>query len=361
MFRNIGLFMMSALLLGGCSFTSSEDNHVLPDFEQRNVAITTFHYPKSSMTIGMIGDVLLHNPLYTYADYAYSFEDVQERMENIDFLLANQESMPGGETFGYSGYPAFNSPAHIIDGLKNAGVDMVSIANNHTLDYGERGIRAAIDNIRAHDMPYVGAYLSEEDQNEARMMTVNNITLGFLAYTYGTNGIPTPKGKDYLVSRIDPERIAREVEALKENVDVVVVSMHWGDEYKLTPNETQTELAQVIADAGGDIIFGHHPHVLQKFERLQGVDGNDTFVYYSLGNFYSGQKFEYTDIGGIAQLTIVKNRNNSGHTISLEDATFHPTAVVRDDAGIFKVVPLQTVEKDKTVSNNWVLKHVLNH
>lgn len=348
---------MLVALLGSCSFAQNEQRHVPPNFQQKDASFDDFNYPKVEMTIGMIGDILLHHPLYTYEDYTDSFAEVKDIMTDIDFLLANQESMPGGKDFGYSGYPAFNSPAHIIDGLKNVGVDMVSIANNHTLDYGEKGIRAAIHNIKTYDMPYVGAYLSDEDQNEARIFTINQISLGFLAYTYGTNGIPTPKGKDYLVARIDPDRIAREVEELKKRVDVVVVSMHWGNEYELTANETQVKLAQVIADAGGDIIFGHHPHVLQQVERLQGVHGNDTIVYYSLGNFYSGQKFKYTDIGGIAHLTIVKDRNQSS-PITLEAPTFYPTAVTKDERGVFKVVPLEIVEQEKNVTHDWVLEHM---
>lgn len=351
----IAIFMFLSLILTGCSFATKEEVITLADFSEKAASFDTYNGPSTSMTIGMIGDILLHDPLYTYDDYAYSFEEVKEPMENIDFLLANQESMPAGESFTYSGYPAFNSPPHIIEALQNVGVDMVSIANNHTLDRGEKGILAAIDNMKSFQMPYVGAYLSEKDQSELRIVTVNGIKLGILAYTYGTNGIPTPTGKDYLVARIDPERITREVQELKALVDVTVVSMHWGNEYELSPHQSQTDLAQVIADAGGDIIFGHHPHVLQKFDSLKGKSGNETHVIYSLGNFYSGQKFEYTDIGGIAQFTIEKDRNDE---ISVHQPSFYPTAVVKDKKGIFKVVPLQSVENDKIVTHDWVLDHM---
>ena len=349
------LLLLGVLFLSGCSFAEKEEVIAPEDFPEKIASFDVYDSPPARMTIGMIGDILLHDPLYTYDDYAYSFEEVKAPMEKIDFLLANQESMPAGKPFTYSGYPAFNSPAHIIEGLQNVGVDMVSIANNHTLDRGEKGVLAAIDNIKSYGMPYVGAYLSEDDQNDFRIVTVNDITLGILAYTYGTNGIPTPKGKDYLVARIDPERITREIQELKELVDVTVVSMHWGNEYELSPHQSQIDLAQVIADAGGDIIFGHHPHVVQKFDRLTGQSGNETHVLYSLGNFYSGQKFEYTDIGGIGQFTIEKNRDDE---ISIRQPSFYPTAVVKDKKGIFKVVPLQSVENDKIVTHDWVLDHM---
>lgn len=349
------LLLVFILLLSGCSFAQSEEGIVLADFSGTQTSLEDLNGPPSTVTIGMIGDILLHNPLYTYDDYAYSFEEVKAPLESIDFLLANQESMPAGASFGYSGYPAFNSPAHIIEGLQNVGVDMVSIANNHTLDRGEKGVLSAIENIKSYDMPYVGAYQSFEDQDEARIVTVNGLKIGILAYTYGTNGIPTPQGKDYLVARIDPDRITREVQVLKEQVDVTVVSMHWGNEYELSPHQTQIDLAQVIADAGGDIIFGHHPHVLQQFDSLTGHDGNETQVIYSLGNFFSGQKFDYTDIGGIAQFTIDKEPTGE---ITVHSPSFFPTAVVKDSKGIFKVVPLESVEADKIVTHEWVLSHM---
>jgi len=356
--RLVGSLLLVSMFLTGCSLSEKEEVAAPDNLALKETMFASFQSPPSQMTIGMIGDILLHHPLYTYDDYAYSFEEVKAPLEEIDFLLANQESMPSGDLYPYSGYPAFNSPAHIIDGLKNVGVDMVSIANNHTLDRSEKGILAAIDNIKSYDMPYVGAYTSNKDQNEPRIVTVNGITLGILAYTYGTNGIPTPEGKDYLVARIDPERISREVAEMKELVDVTVVSMHWGNEYELTPNQSQTDLAQVVADAGGDIIFGHHPHVLQQFNKLTGKNGNDTHVFYSLGNFYSGQSFDYTDIGGIARLTIEKNTNIDDTPVTIHQNSFYPTAVIIDDKGIFKVVPLLSVEKDKIVTNDWVLKHM---
>ena len=357
--RIIGFLLLFSMLVSGCSFAQKDEVLIPEDFTEKETILVSYHSPPSQMTIGMIGDILLHHPIYTYEDYAYSFEEVKAPLQGIDFLLANQESMPAGDLFPYSGYPMFNSPAHIIDGLKNVGVDMVSIANNHTLDRGEKGILAAIENIKSYDMPYVGAYTSAEDQDAFRIVTVNGITLGILGYTYGTNGIPTPDGKDYLVARIDPERISREVAELKGLVDVMVVSMHWGNEYELSPAQSQMDLAQVIADAGGDIIFGHHPHVLQQFNRLKGKNGNDTHVFYSLGNFLSAQDFDYTDIGGIAQLTIEKNMNSDGNQITIREPEFYPTAVIKDEAGVFKVVPLKSVENEKIVTNDWVLNHVI--
>lgn len=325
-------------------------------FTEKQVAFEDIDYGMRSASIGMIGDVLLHSQLFVQDDFLPAFEEVGDDLRAIDFLMANQESMPGGKELGLSGYPAFNSPVEILDALKDVGVDLLSIANNHTLDYSERGVRAALQNIQAANIPYVGAYESKKDLQTPRIFEVNEISIGVLSYTYGTNGIPTPEGKDYLVNRIDPDRITKEVQAMRNEVDVVVLSMHWGNEYELTQNKEQEELAKVIADAGGDIIFGHHPHVIQPFDIIEGENGHETAVFYSLGNFYSGQSFEYTDIGGIAKLVLSKNIA-SGETIFTQ-AEFIPTAVVIDENEHYRVVPLKTVEKHKKVTHDWVIEHI---
>lgn len=349
----IALFIVFISLVG-CNNVAEERPNF--DFTEKKFALEETNYGVKTASIGMIGDVLLHSQLFSHEDFIPAFAEVRDDLRAIDFLIANQESMPGGKELGLSGYPAFNSPVEILDALRDVDVDLLSIANNHTLDYSERGVLAAIKNIQAADFPYVGAYESKKDLQEPRIFEVNDITIGVLGYTYGTNGIPTPEGKDYLVNRIDPERITNEIQEMRDNVDVVVVSMHWGIEYELNQNAEQEELAQVIADAGGDVIFGHHPHVIQPFEIVEGQDGQKTAVFYSLGNFYSGQSFDYTDIGGIAKIVLSKNMLTEKTTFTQPE--FIPTAVVIDEQKYYSVVPLKSVEKDKIVTHDWVIQHV---
>src|SRR5690606_16862438 len=178
------------------------------------------------------------------------FQAVKPYLEKPDITFANQESMIGGKELGLSTYPTFNSPFEIGDTLKRVGVDVVSMANNHTLDRGEKAILNAIQHWNKIGMLYVGAYASEEDKAKIRTIEKNGITFSFLAYTYGTNGIPVPKDKPYLVNLIDKEKIEADIQQAKELSDVVVVSLHFGNEYERMPNESQKELAQFIADAG---------------------------------------------------------------------------------------------------------------
>ncbi len=324
------------------------------DFAKRsNLVALNFDTHSTTITIGMIGDILLHHPLFTYENYDFAFAGVKDKLIDIDFLLANQESMPGGEELGLTGYPSFNSPKHIIRDLKANGVDMVSIANNHTIDRKEAGLRKAIEHIKEYDMPYVGAYTSIEDQSAHRIIDVDGVQIGVLSYTYGTNGNPVPRGKEYLVSLIDRDRMQQEIGHLSELVDVVVVSMHWGNEYKLTPSKGQEELAQFVADAGADIIFGHHPHVLQKYDKI-----GDTKVFYSLGNFYSAQQFDSTNIGGIARVSVTKIEVAGQSFMDIAEPVFYPTAVKRDSKNRFVVVPLKDAGASAMYGESWVNKHM---
>jgi len=163
-----------------------------------------------SITIGSIGDVLLHSRVYKKAqtDSGYDFLPMLELVEPLiqapDFMMANQESMPGGVEIGLSTYPNFNSPHVIASNLQSVGIDMVIGANNHTLDRGVAAVESALDYYDEINMEYVGVYRDTEDRERDRIVTVNDVTIGVLAYSYGTNGIPIPSGHEDIVSLIDP-------------------------------------------------------------------------------------------------------------------------------------------------------------
>jgi poly-gamma-glutamate synthesis protein (capsule biosynthesis protein) len=269
-----------------------------------------------SVRIGAFGDMLIHSRVYNDAkveggyDFTPMVEGVMPYLDRYELLTANQETMIGGVRHGLSTYPQFNSPKEVGDALKNMGVDLVTLANNHTLDRGEAVIQSALAHWDQLEIPYVGSYKDEADEDKLRVIEKNGIRFAFLGYTYGTNGIPVPSGKEHLVSLIDEERMLRDVEAAREQADVVVMHLHFGQEYQRTPNDEQQRLAKRMIDHGVDIIFGHHPHVLQPAEWLEREDGTRGFVIYSLGNFLSGQDELYSQIGGIVNVTVEKTGDN---------------------------------------------------
>lgn len=306
----------------------------------------------SSASIAAVGDVLLHGSIYRDAQRGetFHFDDmfqaVKPYLEKPDITFANQESMIGGKEIGLSTYPTFNSPFEIGDTLKRVGVDVVSMANNHTLDRGEKAILNAIQHWNKIGMLYVGAYENEEDKAKIRTIEKNGITFSFLAYTYGTNGIPVPKDKPYLVNLIDKEKIEADIQQAKELSDVVVVSMHFGNEYERMPNETQKELAQFIADAGAHIIFGHHPHVLQPVEFIRSKEGHDTFVAYSLGNFLAAQEAKHDHhrrIGGIVQVEVEKVEFEGETKITVHSPSFLPTYIHFRNWKNYRILPMHSL------------------
>jgi poly-gamma-glutamate synthesis protein (capsule biosynthesis protein) len=318
----------------------------------------------TTATLSAVGDILIHDTVYNKAsrqDGTYSFnhmfEKVKRYLTQSDITIANQETMIGGVKHGLSSYPSFNSPVEVGDALKENGVDLVTIANNHTLDRGEKVILSALDHWNKIGMEYTGAYSSPEDMTDLRLITKNKITFSFLSYTYGTNGIPVPEGKDHLVNLIDPERIKSEVNEAAALSDAVVVSLHFGNEYERLPNQEQEKIAQIAADAGADIIIGHHPHVLQPVKWLTRPDGSKAFVAYSLGNFLSGQRRDYKDLGGIISISVTKTTEGDESKMTVHSPSFIPTYV--DDQ--FVIWPLAELPEKKTVfeemkqhMNRWV-------
>ena len=301
----------------------------------------------TSVKLVAIGDILIHQPVFRDAatlqggyDFSSMFTKVKPFLEEADIAVANQETMIGGAELGLSGYPLFNSPYEIGDALKDSGIDLVTIANNHTLDKGEKGIVNALNYWDSIGMAYTGAFKSEEDREAIRTVIKNGISFSFLSYSYGTNGLPVPEDKPYLINLIDLSLIKQDVEKAKGLSDVVVVSMHWGNEYETQPNQMQLDLAKELSDMGVDIIIGHHPHVLQPMDWIQRDDGSRTFVMYSLGNFLSAQDGLERMTGGIGGVEITKTASSGTSVISLSNPSFVPTYAYHKNKRDFTIIPL---------------------
>lgn len=299
------------------------------------------------VTLGAIGDILIHDWVYNDAktktgyDFNPMFEHAKSLLSTPDFLLANQETILGGTKIGISSYPMFNSPQEVGNALIEAGVDIVSTANNHSLDKGVKGLEASLDYMDQIGLPHVGTSRTPNEQQTLKILSKNGIKVAYLSYTYGTNGIPVPAGKEYLVNLIDETAIINEIKRAKEEADVVVISMHWGNEYQLQPTVEQKNLAQSLVKAGADIIFGHHPHVLQPMEWIDRKDGGQSLVVYSLGNFLSGQMRDYKDIGGLATVEVTKYIDQNGVDIKLSNPRFVPTYVSNKQLKNYQIVPLE--------------------
>ncbi len=236
------------------------------------------------------GDGLIHSVIYQnyYKNGTYDFTDsvkyVKDIVKDYDIAYYNQETPTGDESIAYSGYPMFYTPSAYVDAMRSVGFNTVSLASNHSLDKGEKGILNTIKYFKTTDMLYSGMNDSEEMRNNYIIKEKNNITYTMLSYTTKTNGLSTPTGKSYLLNVYDKEQVKKDIEAVRDKVDVLIVAMHWGIEYIDMPNDEEKEIAEYLSSLGVDIIIGNHPHILQPITKI-----NNTIVMYSLGNFISNQ------------------------------------------------------------------------
>ena len=284
----------------------------------------------------MVGDALIHDRLYNeaYHDGTYDFKPylklIKEKVINYDLAYYNQETILGGTSIGLSSYPSFNSPQELGDDLIDAGFNLVSLATNHTLDRGEQAVLLSREYWDRQDGIYAfGSYKSNDQKKEleSQVFEKNHIKYGILNYTYGTNGIPVPYGKDYLVNLwsdlVDNasyrEQVKKDIANLRSQVDVLIVAMHWGIEYTHTPTDLVKRTAQFLADNKVDIVIGTHPHVIEPVEWI-----DNTLVFYSLGNFISAQNSESCtyykcNIGLLSSLTITKTIDGDEELIKIDN------------------------------------------
>ena len=293
--------------------------------------------PNITIKIASVGDIMCHNTQYIDAydkttdtyDFMHMFTNVADDLRKADLTIGNLETTFAGKERGYSGYPNFNTPEKLATNLKELGFDVLSTANNHSLDTGYKGIEGTIANLDNVGISHMGTYTSEEMGQEILVKDVKGIKIAFLSYTYGTNGIPIPKGKEYCVNLIDKNKIKQDIEKAKEcGVDLISVSMHWGEEYRLKPTAEQKELADFLFEQGVDIILGSHAHVLEPMEtrEITLYDGTkkQVFLIYSQGNFISAQTKQYTNHSIILNLTITKHSEGN---ITIDKVEYIPTYV----------------------------------
>ncbi len=324
---------------------------------------------KSIATFAAIGDILLHKRVYSTAvdkegnyDFSEAFQRIIPMLEAPDLTMANSESIIGGAELGLSTYPAFNSPHEVGDIMKESGIDVVSMANNHALDKGEAGVRGAVQYWDSIGVEHTGAALSKKERDTLPVVERNGISFAFAAFTYGTNGYRPPPGKGYLVNYLDKAAVKQAIAAAKSVADVAVISLHFGNEYERLPNAFQQEWVQFAADAGADIIVGHHPHVLQPPAWITGKNGNKAFAIYSLGNFYSGQEGLYKQIGGMVQVEVEKAERPDGtKSLTLRNPHFTPTYVERGRDQKYRILPLESVTEGQLPGAAGVFKEIQEH
>lgn len=339
--------------------------------EDKDLPIIKKEEKEEVYTLSMItaGDNLIHSSVYKDAnrlagyngyDFKPMYEYIKELIKDYDLKYYNQETILGGSELGLSDYPTFNSPYEVGEAMIDAGFNLVSMATNHTMDSGEKAVINSRNYWNRQDnVLAVGSYSSKEERDKVEIREVNNITYALLNYTYGTNGIPVPSGKDYLVNvwptDIDninnpetdtkyqkyKETVKEDIQRVRDKVDVLMVAMHWGVEYTHEPTAYEKDMAKFLSDNGVDVIIGTHPHVVQPITWI-----DDTLVIYSLGNFISAQYQNQATclnykcmVGDMASFNITKTIKDGNTTIKIDNVNNELIYTYYTGWRYFKVVP----------------------
>ncbi len=306
---------------------ATNEDGIITMTEPQNLEETSDTGSDGTISFVAVGDNLIHTAVYRSAaehtengeeyNFGYCYQYVADEIQSADLAFINQETVICNGEFEISGSNLnFNSPNELGDCLIETGFDIFNMANNHVLDKGSSGMRACLDywdsRCEMHpDIRVLGAYRDYQDMYDYRTMEVNGVSVGIVGYTEHTNGYFLPDNSEMQIPYLDDEKMMKEqIEELSQMVDCVVVSTHWGVEDSHVVTDEVKELSQKLIDWGADVIIGTGPHTLQSMEYLTRPDGSQGFVFYSLGNFISGQTDNFNMVGGMAKFDIVKENGN---------------------------------------------------
>ena len=354
--RNLTLWLLVLAILSGCVMGSRDiaepkepviqentnTDDVLISTQQASVqeeaVLDEITLETKRISLLSVGDIMMH--VYqlrrgydgTSFDFSDAFRYVAPIIQAGDLAVGNLETTFGGEGThrvknektafkGYSGYPTFNTPDILAKNIKDAGFDLVSTANNHSLDTGTKGLLRTLEILNQNQIAYIGTHGSQTDADIIKTVEVDGIELAMISYTYGMNGFTLKEDEDYMVNHLNMydknyvnEMLEKVALAKKTTDGLVVVMLHYGNEYKAFPDENyQKPIVNQLFEAGADIILGGHPHVLQPLAMREIVEEDGTtrvgVVIYSLGNFISSQRNvdglgPHKDIGLIFEVVV---------------------------------------------------------
>jgi poly-gamma-glutamate synthesis protein (capsule biosynthesis protein) len=291
-------------------------------------------------------DAALREGAYDYSSY---FQYVREEISAADLAVVNLEVALGGKP--YAGYPQFSAPDEYAAALKDAGFDVFLNANNHIVDRANSGILRTLAVLDSLQVLHTGVFRNMEEREQTYPLIVEKegIRMAMLNYTYGTNGnVAKPP---VWVNYIDTMQIRKDVQkAGSQNADIIIVNMHWGEEYKLLQNKTQERLADFLAALGVDLIIGAHPHVIQPSKAIVDSCGDITnIIVYSLGNFISGMRAVNTDGGQMIKIILKKDGNKTSIQSAEYALVYRHKAKTADDKIDFTVVPVSLAEKTDSI------------
>ena len=295
---------------------------------------TTTLKPLRTITIATTGDFLLHMPVQQRAlsngggtyDFSPMLAEIAPTITAADLAYCHMETPLSTSDKNLTGYPIFNTAHEIADAAKAAGYDSCSTASNHSLDQGESGVVQTLNELDRVGLGHVGTARSALEALAPDLQTVKGVKIAHLDYTYGTNGIPVPAGKPWLLNLTNIDQAIASATAAKEaGANIVIVEMHWGEEYSALPSaEQRAQAAALLASPSIDLVIGQHTHVVQAAEKI-----GTKYVIYGTGNILSNQGAPATPVpsndGVIVRVAFSEQRDGTW----VQSVTYVPTFVDR--------------------------------
>ena len=313
-----------------------------------------------------VGDNLYHQSLIDAGasedgnwNYDKIYTHITDAIKDADIRMIDQETVFTTDHDSVSSYPSFATPTEVGDAIVKAEYNVVESANNHIDDFGEGFLTDTLNfwKTKYPDVTLLGIHDSQEDADTVKIREVNGIKIAFLDYTYGTN-VGGIEGKDYMIDMIRKEKITTMIQKAKQQADCIIFVAHWGTEDETMPNEYEKQWAAYLMEQGVNVIIGGHPHVLQPYGRISDGKGNETVVFYSLGNFVSTQQKLEELLGGMAKFTIQKTVENGKTSIQILTPTVEPLVMhYNSDAGEFGPYMLSDYTEE-LASQNGVQKYI---
>lgn len=299
----------------------------------------------TTATVIAVGDNLYHQSLYKSGasesgpwNYDHIYENVRDEIQAADIAIIDQETVFTSDHDNVSTYPSFATPTEVGDAVIKAGFNVIGSATNHIDDFGMDYLKQTFDFWKTNypDVPVLGIHETQQDADTIQTMTVNDITIAFLDYTYGTNNPGADGVQSYTIDKFDKNKVAADIQKAKAMSDCLIFIAHWGKEEEPMPTEYQKQWANFLMKQGVDVIIGGHPHVLQPYGRLSDDEGNEMVVFYSLGNFVSSQESLTKVLGGMAHFTIEKTVTEGQSTIRILEPDVKATVMhYNHDEGIY--------------------------
>ena len=327
---------------------------------------TTTTSDVTTASVIAVGDNLYHQSLIDAGasedgnwNYDKIYTHITDAIKDADIRMIDQETVFTTDHDSVSSYPSFATPTEVGDAIVKAGFNVVESANNHIDDFGEGFLTDTLNfwKTKYPDVTLLGIHDSQEDADTVKIREVNGIKIAFLDYTYGTN-VGGIEGKDYMIDMIRKEKITTMIQKAKQQADCIIFVAHWGTEDETMPNEYEKQWAAYLMEQGVNVIIGGHPHVLQPYGRISDGKGNETVVFYSLGNFVSTQQKLEELLGGMAKFTIQKTVENGKTSIQILTPTVEPLVMhYNSDAGEFGPYMLSDYTEE-LASQNGVQKYI---